>query len=138
MRSYIRHPSDIPIQIKTAPVDDDSSPTRLTNVSHGGLAFESNKPIRDGTLIRMYINLVNPGFQADGVVTHCHVEAGHYVIGVQFVHQDDLFVARMVEQVCHIEHYKRLVAQREGRKLTGQQAAREWIAKYAATFPQWT
>jgi hypothetical protein len=44
----------------------------------------------------------------------------------------------MVEQICHIEHYKREVAEREGRELSGQQAAKEWIAKYAASFPQWS
>jgi hypothetical protein len=107
------------------------------NVSHGGLAFESEEALNDGTIIHMEIDVVEPGFSADGVVTHCEEEDDHFIIGVQFTSRDDLFVARMVEQICHIEHYKREVAEREGREITGQQAAKEWIAKYAASFPQW-
>lgn len=137
MRSYIRHPSDIPIHVQVESVSKPVVHHRLTNVSHGGLAFESQQAINDGTVIRMQIDVVEPGFEAEGVVTHCEEEADHFVIGVQFISGDDLFVVRMVEQICHIEHYKREVAEREGREISGQQAAKEWIAKYAASFPQW-
>jgi hypothetical protein len=41
----------------------------------------------------------------------------------------------MVEQVCHIETYRRTVAGTEGRELSAEQAALEWIAKFAASFP---
>lgn len=41
----------------------------------------------------------------------------------------------MVEQLCHIEHYKAEVLAREGRQLDGEQAAREWIRKFAHGFP---
>jgi hypothetical protein len=43
--------------------------------------------------------------------------------------------ARMVEQVCHIENYKKVVYQAEGRLLTAEEAAMEWISKYASQFP---
>ncbi len=136
MRSYIRHPSDIPVHIQTAS-DKDHNHQRLNNISHGGLAFDSATPVETGTVIQLNIDYVDPSFRAEGIVTHCHEEQGHYVIGVEFVNQNDLFVARMVEQICHIEHYKREVARHEGRELTGQEAAREWIDKFAADFPQW-
>lgn len=137
MRSYIRHPSDIPIHVQVESAQQRSERQRLTNVSHGGLAFESEQQIETGIVIQMQIDVVEPGFTAEGVVTHCQREADHYIIGVQFISHDDLFVARMVEQICHIEHYKREVAEREGREISGQQAAKEWIAKYASSFPQW-
>ena len=41
----------------------------------------------------------------------------------------------MIEQVCHIEHYRKEVMLREGRELSAQEAAREWISKYAGDFP---
>jgi hypothetical protein len=41
----------------------------------------------------------------------------------------------MVEQVCHIEQYKRSAKDNEGRELTSEQAATEWIARHAADFP---
>lgn len=136
MRSYIRHPSDIPIQVQVSSINSQAG-QRLTNVSNGGLAFESPFPIARGTVIQMNIDVVEPGFEAEGLVTHCDAEGDHFIIGIEFTSCDDLFIARMVEQICHIEHYKREVAQREGRQLSGQQAAKEWIAKYAASFPQW-
>jgi hypothetical protein len=43
--------------------------------------------------------------------------------------------ARMVEQVCYIENYKKVVYQTEGRLLTAEEAAMEWICKYASQFP---
>jgi hypothetical protein len=41
----------------------------------------------------------------------------------------------MVEQVCHIEHYRNEVLALEGRRLSTKQAAEEWIKKYSASFP---
>jgi hypothetical protein len=41
----------------------------------------------------------------------------------------------MVEQVCYIENYKKMVYQTEGRQLTTEEAAMEWIGKYASQFP---
>ena len=41
----------------------------------------------------------------------------------------------MPEQICQIEHYKNEMLTIKGRKLTGKEAASEWIAKYAKDFP---
>jgi hypothetical protein len=41
----------------------------------------------------------------------------------------------MVGQVCHIESYKKVVYQAEGRLLTAEEAAMEWIGKHASQFP---
>jgi hypothetical protein len=35
----------------------------------------------------------------------------------------------------HIEHYRKEVERLEGRALTSQEAAGEWISKYAGDFP---
>lgn len=141
MRSYIRHPSDIPIQVdvthETTRVSGLTKARLLSNVSSGGLAFNAGEPIVTGTIIKLRIDYVQPSFEAEGLVTHCDQEGEHYVIGVEFISKDSLFIARMVEQVCHIEQYKQDVAAREGRILSGEEAAREWIERYAATFPQW-
>lgn len=138
MRSYIRHPSDIPIQIDSIDASQDNLQQQLTNVSKGGLAFESTDRIKTGSIIMLRIAIVRPEFTMECVVTHCSPEGDHFIVGVEFVRPDDRYVARMVEQICHIEHYRKEVAKQEGRKLTGEQAAYEWIAKYAASFPQWT
>jgi len=136
MRTFIRHPADIPVQIdiQTQPVHKQR---RISNVSYGGLAFVSDSFVEPGIQIRVCIDVVDPRFEADGIVTHCRQKAGQYLVGVEFIHRDDLYIARMVEQICHIQHYKQHVAVQEGRKLSAQEAASEWISKYASNFPRW-
>ena len=41
----------------------------------------------------------------------------------------------MVEQICHIEHYRIKVKENDGRDLNIEEAAQEWIEKYARDFP---
>ena len=49
--------------------------------------------------------------------------------------EDTLFRARMVEQVCQIEHYRRLRERELGESLSIESVAQEWIAEHAADFP---
>jgi hypothetical protein len=55
-------------------------------------------------------------------------------VGVLFVSAEDAFSVGMVEQICHIGHYRRHVRKREGRQVDGDEAAQEWVSKYAADF----
>ncbi len=136
MRSYIRHPSDIPIHYHADARDGGDGDERLHDISHGGLSFYSEKPLREGMPIVVQINYVTPQLEVQGRVAWCHQESDGFIIGVTFTEQVDLFRVRMVEQICHIEHYKSKVQAEEGRILTGEQAAREWIGKFAGNFPQ--
>ena len=74
-------------------------------------------------------------FRARGAVVWCRHAHSCYELGIQFVMHEDAFAARMVEQLCYIERYRREVREREGRELDSTQAAMEWITRYAATFP---
>lgn len=134
MRSFIRHPSNIPIdfQLEELVVEGNEY---LKNVSIGGLAFNSRSKLDIGSVIRIKIPLVQPVFQALGRVTWCRPEDGHFEVGIEFLDENDTFRARMVEQICHIEEYKQDVLKKEGRKLSGEEAASEWIQRYAVKFP---
>lgn len=134
MRSFIRHPSNVPIDFQLEELVNEGG-DYLKNVSQGGLAFHSTVTLEPGTTIRIKIPLVSPVFQAIGKVTWCHPLESGYEIGIQFLDEDDTFRARMIEQICHIEQYKQEALEKEGRKLTGEQAAVEWIEKYATDFP---
>ncbi len=135
MRQYIRHPSDIPIEFKP----DSASyalQDRLTNVSRGGLSFLSPKEQSIGSTLWIKINYVDPAFEAPVRVSWCRPRTGgHYEVGVEFVAVEDEYRARMVEQICYIEHYKREIMRSEGRSLSSQEAAQEWIERYAKDFP---
>ncbi len=135
MRSYIRHPSDIPLEYKLESLDD-SATLNLNNVSYGGVSFNSQEPIKTGSVIELKILFVQPEFVSKCQVTWCQLEGEYYVIGAMFLKQDDLYMARMVEQICHIEHYKNEIMRREGRCMSGEQAATEWISKFASSFPK--
>lgn len=132
MRKYIRHPSDIPIEINGIDMQDIES---LHDVSFGGLSFISKNRIKPDSKISITIKFVTPFFVSLTIVKWCRKHGDHYDVGVSFCDPEDAYRARMIEQICHIEHYKREVLIKEGRKLTGEQAALEWIQRYAAKFP---
>ena len=135
MRNYIRHPSDIPIEFETIEsVGADSE--QLNNISEGGLSFNSSRPLHIDSILRIHFPFGSCGHDMRARVKWCKNINEHFEIGVQFLDEDDLFRLRMVEQVCHIEHYKRKVKRLEGRDLSGKDAAMEWIELFAGDFPQ--
>jgi len=135
MRQFIRHPSDIPIEYSFSKMVADER-EYLKDISQGGLCFRASGNIVPGSAIYIKIPIHKPVFEAHGVVAWCRKANGHYDVGVEFKDVSTEFSVRMVEQVCHIEHYKKEVLAKEGRRLTGEEAAMEWIAKNAADFPR--
>jgi len=133
MRSFIRHPTDIPIEISLA--DQSCSREPLRNVSRGGLCFKYPEAAQVGSNIVVRIALTLPPFEACCHVTWCQADGNAWQVGVEFLDQDDLFRARMVEQICHIELYRRAVHENEGRAISSHEAALEWIERYAGAFP---
>ena len=134
MRRYIRHPSDIPIQFVLGDVVAHKK-DYLTNISEGGLSFRAYTYIEPGSSILIQIPISDPTFEATGVVVWCRENSGQFDVGVKFTDMKTEFKVRMVEQVCHIEQYKKEVQEKEGRELTGEEAAMEWIRAHAADFP---
>lgn len=134
MRKYIRHPSDIPIEFDIE--GESHGLDSLKDVSFGGLSFNSRQRIPAGSQISITISFVDPPFQSSVKVKWCRKQGDSYIVGVSFIDPEDAYRARMIEQVCHIEHYKREVLEKDGRDLTGEEAASEWINRYAHKFPK--
>ncbi len=135
MRRFIRHPVNIPIEVTVTghlPLDATSISSDL---AAGGLAFHSKHNIEPGTLVCIKIPYVQPAFETNAKVIWCRKRLEDNELGVEFLTLDDAFKVRMVEQVCYIEDYKHSIKRDEGRNLTVQEAAGEWISKYAADFP---
>jgi hypothetical protein len=133
-RAYIRHPSDMPIELRCEGADRNGE-QRLKDISLGGIACRAERPQAVGSVVSILIGITHPPFKVRGRVTWCVRHEHHYDLGVQFLEQDDAFAARMVEQVCHIEHYRNEVLRTEGRVLDSEEAAREWIDRFAPEFP---
>jgi len=110
-----------------------------SNISAGGLSFNTDSYIEPEQWLHLYIPIDEEYFEADAQVRWCtrtDSDIDHkYQVGVSFRNGNDAFSARMVEQVCYIEEYKKKMKQQEGRQLSSDQAAAEWIERYAGQFP---
>jgi hypothetical protein len=137
MRAYIRHPADVPIEF--SPVADvaelESVKSVTQDISVGGLSFSSNQRLSVGSIVKITIPIVEPPFEAEAKVIWCLSRPDRFEAGIEFTSEQDAYTARMVEQVCHIEHYRMWVQEVEGRTLDGEHAAEEWIGKFAQDFP---
>jgi PilZ domain len=144
-RAYIRHPSDMPIELVALSENSQSEDSSLDgavsqahDVSLGGLSFSSPEPLEVGAIVNVRIPVVSPAFEARARVIWCISRPDRYEAGIEFVDVEDAYRARMVEQICHIEHYRLWVEEVEGRSLDTEMAAQEWIGKYASDFPNIT
>jgi len=138
IRKFIRHPAGVPIEVSLDWAEDENDETvdqTITNVSLGGLAFVSHKPIELLERVRICIPVLNEENYLVGNVVWCEKAGSGYEIGIEFEKSRDAFRLRMIEQICHIEHYRKEIARLEGRELNPQEAAKEWITKYAGEFP---
>ncbi|MDX1453253.1 MAG: PilZ domain-containing protein [Oleiphilaceae bacterium] len=134
MRAYIRHPADVPIEFSPLR-EDDGERSLVQDISLGGLSFSSSQRLQVGSLVKIRIPIVDPPFEAEARVIWCLSRPDRYEAGIEFTSSQDAYTARMVEQICHIEHYRMWVKEVEGRDLDGEHAAVEWIDKYAKDFP---
>lgn len=133
MRAYIRHPSEFPIELGTS--EQNEVEERMSDVSVGGLSCHSRDELSQGQKVTIRIPTVEPAFEAEGRVVWCRPDKDRYRVGIAFSDAALAFSARMVEQVCHIERYRtHLVA--EGKDASLEDAASEWIEKYASRFPR--
>ncbi len=136
IRRFIRHPSSVPIEFDVIECGRGSGSTELKNVSRGGLCFFSDVPLPKGARVHLEIPIDVPPFEVNGEVAWCRVDECNFLIGVEFEDGSSAFSVRMVEQVCYIEHYRSWVQQAEGRSLSSEQAAKEWVELYAEDFPR--
>lgn len=135
MRQFIRHPVDLPVEIGTEG-GARAAAAQAHDISAGGLAVQWTREVAPGAHIRISIPCVQPAFEARARVAWCHPREGdRYELGVTFLDAGDAFLARMVEQVCHIEDYRKSLLRTEGRHISAEEAAMEWIDRFANQFP---
>lgn len=136
MREFIRHPASVPFQLEQLDGEFKHGLSTLNNVSFGGVSCLSSDPVEKGKSVKLRVECINPDFEVTGKAVWCRIKDDLYEIGIEFIlSKDKAFLLRMIEQICHIEHYRNEVLQNEHRKLTSEEAAREWIDKYAGEFP---
>lgn len=136
-RQFIRHPIEIPLEIIKLP-DHLTLDNYSKNISTGGIAFKTNQYFVPDDLLQIKIDTLNPIFESYAKVSWCLSTNDPLVfdVGVEFLNEDSTFQARMIQQVCQITLYKNLIRNAKGINLTDEEAAKEWVQKFAADFPQ--
>ena len=115
---------------------DQANRERLINISCGGLSFISSCEIDLDTAINVQIPLGSQTFAADGYVVWCQRTNSDFEVGVRFNNPQTQYKVRMVDQMCHIERYRWQIKEEEGRSLTSEEAAEEWVSRFASIFPR--
>ena len=133
-RKYIRHPSEIPIEVV---INEPQGLEQhyLHDISYGGLRFDSRTQLTSGSDILIRFFLRKEPCEIQGHVVWCHTKQAGFEVGVVFYEANEAYRARMVEQVCQIEQYRLKSLKIDGRELTSEEAASEWISQYAREFP---
>ncbi len=131
----------MPIQVTSSRVEDEQEidenlDQTITNVSLGGLAFISQTAFSILDRVRINIPILERDNNLIGNVAWCEETSNGYEVGIKFEKGRDYFRMRMIEQMCHIEHYRCEVLRTQDRELNAQEAAAEWISKYAGDFPK--
>jgi hypothetical protein len=133
-RVFYRHPVDIPLRFQ--PCERDTQPGVAEDLGFGGIRFRSEQRIATGTTIAIHFPSVSGEQEVHARVVWCRQQSGQgWEVGAAFCEECDHFRTRMVEQLFQIELYRRQVEDREGRHLAMEDAAREWVRRYAASFP---
>jgi len=137
-RRFMRHPTSIPITCRKIG-HEDASTSEMRNVSFGGLAFVTEQKYQPGDLVDVTFPSLQNRPSIHGQIVWSRAMGGNgntrYVDGLRFRDEHSHFRARLVEQISHIESYCQ-VQRRLGRNIDIDGAAKEWVEKYAARFPQ--
>jgi len=127
MREYERYDAGIPVRIVHA---GRKYKYIIENISLGGMACMGDHEILVSEVIDIQILLLKPVYISKGKVVWCKAVGDHYEIGVEHIGEKGKDRLDMIEQISHIEHYRADIKAAEGRELTGEQAAKEWIATH--------
>ncbi|MFT2112139.1 energy transducer TonB [Marinomonas sp. 2405UD68-3] len=133
---FVDHPQDIPLQIEK--VNDRMFPeTSFDRIGFVGITCQTNQAYEMGQSVQVTLKEIDPNFCVTGRIAWCDSDQNNFKIAIEFPEKDDCFCVRMVEQLSQIEHYRRQ-AKTQGRRLNYNEAAAEWISKFAASFPAFT
>lgn len=132
-QGFINHPCEVPVDIEVCEASDQANISCASPFT--GIRVRVAKAITPGSVVALGIHLQQPPFIASGEVCCCDELADGYEVAIQFHCPETAYAVRMIEQVCHIEQYRQRVAESEGRDLSEELAAQEWIARHAAAFP---
>jgi len=128
---YMRHPHGVPLSLQQVcnPVVPDCDDPGVGVICHCATGYGI------GEQVRLMIPQLDNGNGPLGRVDWCQPVGSGYELGIRFRDRENAMRARMLEQLSHIYRYRQQQLQQQGRFISLDQAAHEWIARYAALFP---
>lgn len=129
---FVAHPNDIPLHIEE--VNHSYSQESLTVDGFCGISYLCERSYQSGQSVQLKLTEIDPDFCVIGRIYQCVEEDNSFRIFIEFPKREDCYCVRMIEQLSHIEHYRRQ-AKLQGRRLSFNEAATEWIQQFASTFP---
>lgn len=133
-RKFYRHPINVPIRVHEL-TSKSFQRSESVDISEGGICFMADRFLAKGASVGLSIAVQNTVFKINGQVAYCNRVAtvNRYRTGIAFQDQNDAFRAKLAEQMLEIKKYQATSA-KLGKDLSEEDAAREWIAKYAKHF----
>jgi hypothetical protein len=134
-RKFISHPVEFPIRYRRAECAHSAGNTLLEN-PFVGLSFRGDEAVDCGNILDVTISVECEDHRFQGQVVWIRDLDKCYELGLCFVYEDDAFRVRNLEQICHIEIYRRMLCEINGGAVDIDVAAREWIERFSAQFPK--
>ena len=106
-------------------------------MSLGGLSFLWSQRLFKGSTVDVHIKVKNRLFEIKSKVAYVKEDpmTGKFRTGVCFTDYPSAFMARLVEEMLEILQYRKNLSRELGREVPEEEAASQWIKKYAAKFP---
>jgi hypothetical protein len=137
-RKYLRHSMDVPFQCMVR-VQGTEENLGLRDISDGGACFSSTTQYAEGQAVEILFPLFPDGPVLPGTIAGTRPDQatpGSFLHGVKFADEKDKKMLRLVEMICHIMTYRAMQEHITGKPLSADAAAKEWLAKYAESFPE--
>ena len=104
----------------------------IQNVSLGGIACYSDEPVAKGDRVGVEMTVGGQQLHVQGIVVWCRAGGGRFELGVRFDEGPADTRERMCRDLAEIEPYRHEVLLLEGRQLSSDAAALEWMSGRAA------
>ena len=135
LHGFIQHPQQFPLQLRILRFGERKKTLKTEESCNIGLIILSEKYLRPGTVLEISIPMRKDTHKFTCKVVLIQEEKRGYGIGLWLMHKPDEQRIRIVEQVCHIEHYLGEKRRKDGPFLSQEKIMEEWITKFAARFP---
>lgn len=135
LSGFIHHPTTFPLSYKRIWFDHKNKDCAEDKKQAIGLCFKSEKRMKLGITLEIAITIKNSIEYLRGKVIFIRAMPNHFEIGIWLMRDEDVSRAYAVEKICHIETYLRAKRHQDGPFVSKENIAKEWIKKYATTFP---